>query len=318
MSAQEKSERQKDLAVLPRAQLIRGGFEALAQQKTDVAVFYFGAAIRKAKRVSLWDVEAEFYKFVTLYLQGNYGEAAKRCVECLDSVKLATDAAMGHGVSLPRDAVAERLSECLIQSMVMRRDSFFQLTNHFWQMHLGEYYLLKRHYSLFAAMMKAWFATSNSVSIAYDMLKTELTPFTSFLQSQLDAAKDLVSEEDSEAAGQAAPERRQQHEANPTAQNRESEYFDFLKKSSEATIMRLSEAEIDRVLDICRSTHSIINIAQIAKIIDPLGPNSKKVYLAAMATNDFMKTAETKFDDSSAERLHEEVLEFIEKSDSRQ
>jgi hypothetical protein len=149
------------------------------------------------------------------------------------------------------------------------------------------------------------------------MLKTELTPFTSFLQSQLDAAKDLVSEADSENASPAAAERRKKNESDEPVKNRETENFDFLKKAVDSSIMRLSEGEIDRIMEICRTTQNVMNVALIAKVIDPLGPNSKKTYLAALATNDFLKTAETKYEDLGAQRLHDEVLEFIEKTESR-
>ncbi len=305
---------QKDKALLPRAQLIRAGFEALAKQSPRDALLYFGAAIRKAKRVQLWDVEAEFYKFVTLYLHGDYREAVNRCVECLDCVKMTADIARSQGTVLPVEIVADRLADCLVQTMVLRKDTFWQLFAHFWQVSRGEFYLLKKPYSFFSALGKAWMALSVETKISYDMLKNELKPFTAFLQAQLDAAKDMLeAEEEARAAEASAETQKLRNPEQPSLKQVENDNAAFLKKASEATIMRLSATDIDQLVAICRSTRSVPNIAEIARLIDMLGPNSKKIYYSALTDNELMTSTETKLPDRDAERLHQEVLEFLDK-----
>jgi len=314
MDKKEEPIKQKDLAILPRAQLIKGGFEALSKKNFKDAQYYFGAAIRKAKRVQLWDVEAEFYKFVALYFEGNYNEAVKRCLECLDAVKLTSDEAIKDGHILPTDVIESTLSDALIQTMVIRRDTFWQLINHFWQKSKGEYYLSKKSYSLVEAMMKAWMAFSIETKISYNMLKNEFKPFTAFLQEQLNTADEMQkgSEEKVTAPSQELTSA-DSKPPQPSMEEIENEFAANLRKYSELTLMRLSNTDIEELLKICRVTRSVSNISEIAKLTDMLGPNSKKVYIEALSQNELLIQKEKKLSEHLAERLRQEVLEFLEK-----
>jgi hypothetical protein len=314
----DSSDAPRDLANLPRAQLIRAGFEALSNQKSSNAVSYFGAAIRKAKRVQLYDVEAEFYKFVTLYLDGDYPESVNRLLECLDGVKYCADSAQTQGIKLPLEAAIEKLERCLIQAMVMRKDSFWSLTGHFWQMQYGEYYLAKKPCSLLGAIARTWMAFSLRMNVGYDMLKVEFQPFTSFLQTQLDAAKDMINED----APEEGSSNIRRAETDPVTADREREknmemtYAEFLRKVREDTIIKSTEEEIDMLHEICRTTKNVSNLAEICRIIDTLGPNSKKTYLTALGYNEVLKSRETRLPDPDAERLHQEVLEYLQLLDA--
>ncbi len=307
--------RQKDLAVLPRAQLIRGGFEAIGRKESTEAIYYFGAAIRKARKVQMYDVEAEYYKFVTLYLEGDYSGAVNRVVECLDGVKLVTDMAKAQGIVLPQAPLAERLTACLSQAMVMRRDTYFQLAGHFWQAHMGEYYLLKRTVPLLAALAKAWMVISSGIRIGYDYLGDEVKPYTKYLQDQLDSAKDMI--EGGEGASPAGSAIREPGPGEDSSDReaevfraRENHYVDFLQKVQEVTIMGLSHTQIEELHELCRHSRNVTNLGTLARVIDQLGPNSKKSYLAALADNDLMRSRDTRLADKDAERLHAEVLEY--------
>lgn len=311
---------QKDLSVLPRAQLIRGGLDALGQKMPTEAMYYFGAAIRKARKVQLFDIEAEFYKFVTLYLEGDYREAVNRCLECLDGVKAVSDAAQVLGTKLPRDGIADKLADCLAQAMVMRRDPLFTLIGHFWQPQMGEYFLLKRPLPLFAAIAKAWMILHENSKITYDCLGTEMKAFSNFLQEQLDTAKDMLNEENDDTGEKS--ERRHREADDPAdepeeakqadlAKQREIKITDFLKEVMEITIMGLSNTQIEELHDACRESMNVTNLGTVARIIDQLGPNSKKSYFSALAKNDLMSSKEAKLADKDAERLHDEVQEFM-------
>lgn len=315
-------ERQKDLAVLPRGQLIRGGMDAIARKAITEAMYYFGAAIRKARKVQMYDVEAEYYKFVTLYMEGDFQGAVNRLVECLDGVKLVTDAARAQGVNLPQEALADRLMACLAQTMVMRRDSLVALVGHFWQAHMGEYFLLKRPMTLVAAILKTWLVINTSTRVSFDGLGEDVKPYTKFLQDQLDTAKDMieempdedgaVGETDAGSSGGRGATRPADREAD-AAKNREKAYVGFLKQVQETTIMGLSPAQIDELHELCRQSRNVTNLGSVARIIDQLGPNSKKSYLAALAENDLMQSGEARLADKDAERLHVEVLEYMAK-----
>jgi hypothetical protein len=310
----DSSETPRDLAHMPRAQLIRAGFEAISNRKTSDAVGYFGAAIRKAKRVQLWDVEAEFYKFVTLYLDGDYLGAVNRCIECLDGVKSCADSAQSRGIRLPLEAAVEKLEQCLVQAMVMRKDSFWALTGHFWQMQYGEYYLLKKPSSLIGALTRAWMAFSLRRPLGYEMLKVEFQPFTAFLQTQLDAAKDMIDED--EEKDTISDIKRAEITAVPAERELEVQYAEFLRKVREDTIIKITEEEVDTLHEICRTTKNSSNLAEICRIIDTLGPNSKKTYLTALGYNEVLKAREARLPDIDAERLHQEVLEYLQLLDS--
>jgi hypothetical protein len=170
----------KELIFLPRSILLKRGFRAIGEGNAKEAHTYFGAAIRKARRHNLWDVEAEFFKFVTLYIHGEYAQAVNRCLVCLDGVRSLWEMAIAGDARLPASPLMERLEECLTQTMVMRRDSFWKLVQHFNHIHTGEYYMGKRAVGLPLSLTRAWRTTSCHVKISYELLKAELEPFTAF------------------------------------------------------------------------------------------------------------------------------------------
>ena len=278
----EVTESKKDLAVLSRTRLVQSAFEALSKNDSQNAQMLFGAAIRKAKRVKLWDVEAEYYKFVTLYLDGDYNESVKRCVECLDGVKMMTDIARAEGIALPQTAVVLRLEQCLIRAMIMRRDSFLQIAKHFWQLSLGEYYLLKRGQPLMEAFFQAWKVFNRQeVSVAYDLMKNELSMYSNFLQTKIDQAKDMVDESEAGSVSDesVAPDR-EVREIDPDTRDTQ-----FLTGAVSRGLMKLDSEEIDRVIDVLGRSESEKDVALIAELINALGPRSKRPYFLALKTN---------------------------------
>lgn len=302
---------QSDLSLQARSKLIQSGFEALANKSPKNALAYFGAAIRKAKRVKLWDIEAEFYKFVTLYLEGDYPEAVQRCIECLDGVKMFRDEASSSGVSLPFNAVITTLESCLAQAMVMRRDSLFSIIGHFWQIQYGEFYLLKKNTSFFSALLRAWQASSLSVSISFDLLKNELKTFSAYLQSQLDKE---TERKESDAAAKKREAQKVRETAMKTANEKkssgETKNEEFLAMAQGKGFMNLSDEELATLIEVSRTTKSHRNLVEIGRLIDILGPNSKKPYLQALADNPVFDSPEAKsFErDRELSLLLEEIL----------
>ncbi|RMH56771.1 MAG: hypothetical protein D6679_08220 [Candidatus Hydrogenedentota bacterium] len=308
-------ERKRDLSILPRQKLLKAGLEAMAKHAIQDAMYYFGAAIRKARRIHLWDIEAEFYKFVTLYLEGDYREAVQRCIECLDGTKLMADAAAEDGVILPKEIVVNILESCLVQAMVMRGDSFFQMIQHFWRVDAGEYYINKRSCGLFSAIGKAWSALSLRQTITFDLLREELKPFSSYLHSQLESAKDILTEIDHEIESELDRDTQQSVEKKKelSAEQKEKKITAFLTECRKKGYLKLNNTDLDRLLKVCREAKTQSHFIDIFNLIDILGPNSKRPYLEALASNAALTAKDQAFTDRDAVMLQREVREFLEK-----
>jgi hypothetical protein len=208
----------KELIFLPRSVLIQRGFRAIGEQKATDAHTYFGAAIRKARRHNLWDVEAEFFKFVTLYIHGEYAQAVNRCLVCLDGVKSLWEMAIAGNVRLPAQALVDRLEECLAQTMVMRRDSYWNLVRHFNHIHMGEYFMAKRAVGLPQSLTRAWRMTSCPVKISYELLKVEIEPFTAFYLDRYAALASEAEREEEERVKNALEEEERRKKSTPSAE----------------------------------------------------------------------------------------------------
>ena len=146
------------------------------------------------------------------------------------------------------------------------------------------------------------------------MLKNEFKPFTAFLQEQLNTADEMQkgSEEKVTAPSQELTSA-DSKPPQPSMEEIENEFAANLRKYSELTLIRLSNTDIEELLKICRVTRSVSNISEIEKLTDMLGPNSKKVYIEALSQNELLIQKEEKLCEHLAERLRQEVLEFLEK-----
>lgn len=307
-----------DLATLPRAKLISEGLKSIQAGRTTEGLLLFGAAIRRAKTIGLWDIEAEFFKFVTLYRQGDYGAAVQRCVKCLDRVKMFHDAAKKEGKDLPQDVLIVELEATLTQAMVRRGDGFFALLFHFMNPGNGEYYLLKKPRGFVEAFIAAWQALSRQSPVDYELLKNEFRLFSAFLQDKLFAADKADA---GNAVGATASPNAEIQNSVTAIQEAESkvkkelpkdeeDYRNQLQSFVQKGYMSLSEEEIDRVFTACRLTQSHQNMNLIAELLDSLGPNSKKQYIAALAGNNAFSGTGLKFTNPRANVLYDEVRNY--------
>jgi hypothetical protein len=145
-----------DLAeVHSRGWLIEQGLQAYHSGRTEDATNYFGAAIRKARRLRYWDVEVEYYRFLTLFKAGDFSKAVQRCVICLDALH---ETRIQHATKkdLPYDLVKDALERALLTTMTRRGDSLMRLQSHLRKKHAGEFYLMKTPMPLFQAIGMAW------------------------------------------------------------------------------------------------------------------------------------------------------------------
>ena len=289
------------------------GIKAMKTGKVADGQSLFGAAIRSAKQIGMWDIEAEFFKFVALYQTGDYSAAVQRAVKCLDRVKMFNDIAQVAGVELPKDVMIAEMEDCLAQAMVKRGDSFMALMDHFWSPARGEYYLLKKKTAFIDAVMKAWRTMSISIPIDYDMAKNELKLYTAFLNEV--AQNKGKAEEDAEAekASGISAMKDAAEETNKEMSGDELVYTEFLQGAITKGYMSLSSEDMDILFDACRMTQAHASLVLIAKLINELGPNSKKPFVAALAGNEAMTDEQTVFGFAEAKGLQDEVRDFVSK-----
>lgn len=313
----DSSEEKTDYANFSRPRLIQMAFEAIGNDDREEASRAFGAAIRKAKRSKLWDVEAEFQKFVLLYVNGEYNEAVNRCVEALDGAKLMADVAADDEVSLPKDVVIHTLEECLGRTMSMRQDSFFRLVNHYWKAPAGEYYIAKRGRPLLTAIATAWrIQNSFALKITFELLKNELQMYTRYLQSRMEKPDEEEDEEESEGSiGRAAapkPDDSSPSRKEPMT-DEEREVLSFLEEGVQKGLLQLSDAAIERVKHIGATTTRPSHIGAIARLIEIMGPKSRESYLEALSKNTELVENQLTLTDQDAVSLRNEVVEFVER-----
>lgn len=266
-----------DMAEQSRRLLVRSGINAATAGMLDQALDYFGAAIRKARSLNLWDFEAEFFKFVALYQDRQYRLAVKRCCEALDAAHFMGELASQEGVFLPRDVVITELENYLGQTMLMRRDSLFSLWLHFSSRGNGEFYAAKQSVGPFRGLFRVWRVLTKSYTVSYNMLANEREVYSRYLDAKLQERGQSGTTGDFGAVSLDSDQ--------PPTVNIEAGWEDFLKTLRPEEVAGLGDIKRNQLLEICRSVSHARLLELVARLLSPLGPHSKEPFLEALAEN---------------------------------
>lgn len=177
-----------------RRDLVHGAIAALAVGDLIGAGVLLNAAIRRARRFRLFDLEAEYLRFVVLYVSESYAEAINRCVECLNGLAdIEEDAVTWPTARLPTSQVRKILERALLRVMVDRGDGFVALVR---QLHTdsGKTYRGKWARPLNEAVAIAWSATHRPFSFGVETLREGIHLFGIALE-EIHAEREASGEE---------------------------------------------------------------------------------------------------------------------------
>lgn len=303
-------EEEGDLSQKTRAYLIRKGLECASEKSYAKAQDYFGAAIRRAKSVGLWDVEAEVFRFVALFREGKWDAAIQRATTLRERADLVYEVAQMEGRELSRDILVERLEQAIVVCMTKRGDGFVAVTSHFWNPAGRD-----SKEGLLKSIFKARQSATVDLKIDFDFCKVEVAPFTEFLRERLlaggmkeDAAEVAVpTPRASESAAVTPSAVPQAAGGNGAGTSQEEAFRTFLDGIVNKTKVDVSDAWIDRLHQICRTTRSHDNLAKIAAILAFWGPVTARPFLHDLATNSVVRDPTVVFSRPAAAKLAEAV-----------
>lgn len=302
-----EKESEGDLSSRTRAYLIREGLKLVEKKEYASADKLFGAAIRRAKMIGLWDIQAEFYKFVTLFRQKKYEAAMQRCLVCMERVNLFHEVAQMQGTELPRKILFDHLDQCMIACIVRKGEGVMAIAKHFRENSLA------KKYGFFESMNRAREAATLNIRVDYDALKTELAPFSEYLRQRLygsgmekPSAADKVLDAGTEAVfGKAEAMER------AVAEDRDAKFGEFLDGLSGREFSQLSSKQVDQLFAVCEGLSSARNFELVARILSFAGPDSRKAAAGHLARNAAVRSGVLKPEVPEAKLLLQEVADAI-------
>lgn len=285
-----------DLSFDERKNLHARAMACLAEGNLEQASILFSAAIRKARRANLWDVEAEYLRFVTLYLSGDYTEAVNRCVACLDALhEISKDREHWPVDRLPIRPVRAVLERALLQALFRRGDSVLAVTRHLWRPHEGKVYGGKRTLPLTQAFREAWAASRTPFEFGIETLSNEFRPFVAVLEEKYAQGSGGEAAAGRPAAAPAS--------ASPLEAKEEVEAARVVDEILRREGWSATDDELRILLDACARTESAENVERFAKAFARApARESRKILHALRANGGLSKAVEAgRFEDARPE-----------------
>lgn len=278
-----------DPSLDPRRSILQRAMTALSQGRVEEASVHLAAAIRKARKRRLWDVEAEYLRFCTLALAGDHSEAINRCVTCFEALEEIEDDTDGWPVDrLPITAVRRGLEEALIGVMARRGDGVWAITVHIWRRHAGRFYPGKTDRPFGEAARRAWEAVRTPPVFGIDTLTREFKPFSAALEAKYaegEAAAAAASSSRPRAVDSSAeaPAPRKDHSPfSPAEEDRATDLLDDLINTDE---WKGTADLLEDVHEACRRCVRPDNVARLARLFAHTPPREARGVLAAIREN---------------------------------
>lgn len=279
-----------------RDEIVRAGLTSFGENDLEEALSYFGAAIRKVAHWDLRDVEASFFKFLTLYRLGRYSGAVGRCFECIDAVHEVTKSATRVGVKLPHADIVAILDRCLVPALIKRGDGWLNLLLHFWKRPFGDRLAQKRTVGFWRALVLSIQAFRDDGDIMWDQMESYLPKFTLFLNMQIEARETTGN---SEAVKVTAPSTADAPPATPAAEASGEQFTNdppaadgrFLASVAGKNFSELSEDEVSELGQACRLISTQEELGIVTEIIRYLRPQTRHPFIAALALSPLFQNA---------------------------
>lgn len=295
-----------DLSFEDRRSLVQRAMSAIAGGRLAEASTLLAAAIRKARRARIADIEAEYLRMVTLYLAGDYNEAVNRAAACLEALHEIERDPAAWPAGLPVVEVRRVLERAMLQAMVRRGDGVVAIARHLWSETEGRTYPGKRGRPLPAAIREAWAATHQPFEFGIDTLREALKPFTAAVEARYAKMTDASAAAPAAQSRAAGPPQGVEREGG--GEDSESEAADLLDKIVHREVWAVSEAEMERLLAACARSVRPDNVARIVRIFQAAPAKESRRILADLRKNRALAKAVA---DGQFEAAPPEVVRFL-------
>jgi hypothetical protein len=279
-----------DLSFEDRRALIQRALAAVAGGRLADASVSLAAAIRKARRARIYDLEAEYLRLVALYLAGDYTEAVNRAATCLEALEEIRRDPAWPVADLPVVEVRRVLERAMLQAMVRRGDGIMAITRHLWRRDEGKVYPGKREHPFPEAVREAWTATRRPFDFGIDTIRTELKPFTAVVEAKYDEMTEGESDEEP-ARPVAAPSARPAAAPDEAGEIDEADAADLFDEIIHREPWKVSHEEMERLVAVCAGAVRSDNVARIARLFRTAPAKDSRRILSGLRRNQVLAQA---------------------------